>query len=57
MTLMSQPALLDSVSSDLRRRMHGKTCFNFTTIENTLFRELARLAKAGYATCKEQGYV
>lgn len=56
MPVYVQPALLDSVSSDLKRRMHGKACFNFTAIDRKLFRELAGLAKAGYASYQEQGY-
>lgn len=56
MPVYVQPALLDSVSSDLKRRMQGKSCFNFTAIDKKLFRELAGLAKAGYASYQEQGY-
>lgn len=56
MPVYVQPALLDSLSSDLRQRMQGKSCFNFTAIDKTLFRELARLVKAGYASYMEQGY-
>jgi hypothetical protein len=50
------PCLLDSVSSDLKRRMQGKSCFTFTFIDKKLFGELAGLAKAGYASYREQGY-
>jgi hypothetical protein len=51
-----EPALLDFVSSELKRRMQGKLCFAFTSIDKTLFRELAGLAKAGYASYREKGY-
>jgi hypothetical protein len=56
MPVYLQPSLLDSVSSDLKRRMQGKSCFTFTSIEEKLFRDLAGLAKAGYASYQEQGY-
>lgn len=56
MPVYVQPDLLDSVSSDLKRRMKGKSCFHFTAIDTKLFRELAGLAKAGYASYQEQGY-
>lgn len=57
MPVYVQPALLESVSADLRKRMQGKSCFNFTAIDKALFKELAGLVKAGYASYKEQGYV
>lgn len=57
MPVYVQPALLDSVSSNLKRRMQGKSCFNFTAIDKKLFRELAGLVKSGYASYQEQGYV
>jgi hypothetical protein len=56
MPVYVQPTLLDSVSSDLKRRMQGKSCFAFTSIDKDLFRELAGLTKAGYASYQEQGY-
>jgi len=42
------PDLLDDISDDLRRRMQGKSCFNFKIVDKTLFKELAALTKAGY---------
>jgi hypothetical protein len=44
------PALLDTVSAALRKRMQGKSCFNFTSIEPDQAKELAALTKAGVAT-------
>jgi hypothetical protein len=29
------------MSPELRKRMQGKSCFNFSTIDESLFRELA----------------
>jgi hypothetical protein len=37
--------------------MQGKSCFNFNTLEPALFKELAALTKASYASYKEQGFV
>jgi hypothetical protein len=37
--------------------MQGKSCFNFSSTEPALFKELATLTKAGYASYKEQGFV
>ena len=39
--------LVKSISPELRKRMQGKTCFNFTRIDEPLFAELEALtAKA-----------
>ena len=39
--------LAGSISPDLRKRMQGKTCFNFTRVDESLFAELEELtAKA-----------
>ena len=35
------------VSPQLQKRMQGKTCFNFTSIDDVLFTELDQLTKAG----------
>ena len=48
MSIYALPDLLASMSPDLRRRMQGKSCFNFTTVDEPLFVELARLIKAGF---------
>jgi hypothetical protein len=37
------PDLLDGLSDPLRRRMQGKSCFNFKTLEPDLFAELRML--------------
>ncbi len=57
MPVYAKPELLSSASSELKARMQGKSCFNFTTVETTLFKELAALTKAGYGSYKEQGFV
>mgnify|MGYP006328726635 CR=1 FL=1 len=57
MPVYVKPDLLASLSPGLKARMQGKSCFNFATLEPALFKELAALAKAGYASYKEQGFV
>jgi hypothetical protein len=41
------PDLLDGMSPALRKRMQGKSCFNFTSIDERLVDELAALTAAG----------
>ena len=48
MSVYAFPDLLDSMSPALRRRMQGKSCFNFTTVDEPLFAELARITQAGF---------
>lgn len=43
MGVYGAPELLDGISPELRRRMQGKSCFNFTAIDEALFAELAQL--------------
>lgn len=57
MPVYTKPELLESVSPELKARMQGKSCFNFAASEPKLFKELAALTKASYASYKEQGYV
>ena len=48
MPVYALPDLVDSMSPELRRRMQGKSCFNFTTVDEPLFAELARITQAGF---------
>ena len=48
MPVYVQPSLLDGISPELRRRMQGKSCFNFTKVDEPLFAELAELTTAGF---------
>ena len=47
MPVYGLPELLDGISPELRRRMQGKACFNFTRVDETLFAELATLTATG----------
>ncbi len=57
MPVYFKPELLASVSPELRSRMQGKACFNFSAVEPALITELSALTKEGYASYKEQGFV
>lgn len=48
MPVYVEPSMLDDVSPQLRKRMQGKSCFNFRSIDDELFGELERLTKRGY---------
>lgn len=47
MSVYASPELMASMSPGLRRRMQGKSCFNFTTVDEPLFAELAAITNAG----------
>jgi hypothetical protein len=42
------PKLLADVSPELKRRNQGKSCFNFTAIDEPLFKDLERLTRRGF---------
>jgi hypothetical protein len=43
MGVYARPGLLKGVSKELRARMQGKSCFNFTSVDEGLFAELEGL--------------
>ena len=47
------PALVETMSPELRKRMQGKSCFNFTTIDKAQLKELDTLTEAGLAAMKD----
>jgi hypothetical protein len=47
MPVYGSSGLAATISPDLRKRMQGKSCFNFTTVDERLFAELADLAARG----------
>lgn len=51
------PDLLDGVPEPLRKRMQGKTCFNFAAEDEALFADLARLTAAGLERYRGDGRV
>jgi len=48
------PDLLKKMSPELKKRMQGKSCFNFKEVDEKLFAELARLTEEGYQRFKEE---
>lgn len=47
MPVYMNPALQKQISPQLRKRMQGKACFNFTAPDEKLFGELAELTAMG----------
>ncbi len=44
MPIYAVPELADGISPELRARRQGKSCFNFTRVDDALFADLAGLA-------------
>ena len=47
MPVYGSSGLANTISPELRKRMQGKSCFNFTTVDEGLFAELSELAAKG----------
>jgi hypothetical protein len=57
MPLYMNPALTKSISPELKKRMQGKTCFNFKSgPEPELLDELARLTELGFKEWGEKNW-
>ena len=46
--------LAKKLSPDLKKKMQGKSCFNFTGADPKLFRELAKVTAAGFTLYKRK---
>lgn len=46
-----------NLSPELKSRMQGKACFNFSAVDAGLFKELAGLTKDGFEIFKRIGYI
>ena len=57
MPVYASPEMLKTISSELKRRMQGKACFNFKTVDDGLFKELAKLTKAGFARFNDPKFI
>ncbi len=55
MPVYMHPELLDGVSAELRKRMQGKSCFNFKTLDEALIAELGALIDRGAARFQADG--
>src|SRR6266436_1613231 len=57
MSVYASPDLLKSMSPELKRRMQGKSCFNFKEVDEKLFKELAKLTRAGAARFSDGKFI
>ena len=57
MPVYMNAALQRRISPELKKRMQGKSCFNFTQIDPVLFRELADLTAAGFKGFRALKYI
>jgi len=57
MPVYAFPDLLDGISPGLKKRMQGKSCFNFTREDEQLFAELAQLTERGYQRYRKEKWV
>ena len=54
MPVYMYPELLKDISPELKKRMQGKSCFNFKKVEPELFEELATLTRMGAEKFKKE---
>ena len=52
-----KPQLLEGISPALKKRMQGKSCFNFKTVDEELFAELDALTQKGYDDFVKDGII
>jgi hypothetical protein len=56
MPIYALPDLVANISPELRKRMQGKSCFNFTTVDENLMTELDALTKRSFAHFTSAAY-
>lgn len=56
MPVYTCPDLLNDISPELKKRMQGKSCFNFKKADKPLFAELGRLTDRGFKQFKVDGW-
>ena len=56
MGVYAHPKVLDNFSAKLKKRMQGKSCFNFKTVDEVLFKELEQLTVAAFAPFRKGGF-
>ncbi len=57
MSVYGSPGIMKSISPGLKKRMQGKSCFNFKEVDEKLFKELDQLTKAGAARFNDQKFI
>jgi hypothetical protein len=51
------PDLLEGISPALKKRMQGKSCFNFKQVDEALLTELEALTRQSFARCQQEGLI
>lgn len=51
------PDLLEGISPGLKRRMQGKSCFNFTKVQEEEMNELQQLTERGYERYRQEAFI
>ena len=57
MSVYASPDMLKHMSPELKKRMQGKSCFNFKEVDKKLFGELKALTKEGAAKFSDKKYI
>ena len=57
MPVYMNPAMQKHIPPELKKRMQGKACFNFSEVDPALFRQLAHLTAAGFESYRVLKYV
>jgi hypothetical protein len=57
MPVYATSALSKSISPELKKRMQGKSCFNFKTVDEKLFQELKQLTNAGFKNFSDTAFL
>jgi hypothetical protein len=57
MPVYMNPAMQKRIPPELKKRMQGKACFNFSEVDPELFRQLAVLTRAGFEGYRAMNYV
>lgn len=57
MPVYDNPDLTASISDALKKNRQGKSCFNFKTVDEALFHEMADVTKASFEDYVEKGFI
>jgi hypothetical protein len=54
---IANPAVQSDMSNELKARMQGKTCFNFTSLDEDALKEIDRVTSSSIAAFKKAGFI
>lgn len=57
MSVYVSPQEMKMMSPELKKRMQGKSCFNFKEVDDKLFQELQKLTKAGAEKFSNESFI